>query len=552
MAMAQRFLAERYNHEGFPLFDYRVYAVCSDGDMMEGVSSEAASIAGHLSLGNLCWIYDNNNVSIEGHTDLAFREDVATRFTAYGWNVERVGDANDCERLAESFQKFIDDGEVPFLIIVDSHIGYGAPHKHDTAAAHGEALGEEEVRLAKRFYGWPEDATFLVPDGVREHFDEGIGARGRKLSQDWYKRAETFAAKFPDLWDELQRMDSGALAEQWDQDIPAFPVDAKGLATRDSSAKVLNAIAARYPWLIGGAGDLAPSTKTLIKGGGDFESEKPGRNLHFGVREHAMGAILNGLAVSGLRPYGATFLIFSDYMKPPIRLAAMMQLPVVYVFTHDSIGLGEDGPTHQPIGQLTQLRAIPGLVTLRPADANEVAEAWRVAIDSKRPIALVLTRQAVPTLERASHAVASGLRRGAYILADCERGDPEVILIGTGSEVSLCARAYGELKKQGVQARVVSMPSWELFEEQDQAYRDFVLPPKVHARVSVEAASPIGWDRYVGASGERIAMMSFGASAPYNDLYRHFGFTVERVLAAARDQAYKDKERSRESAEIVA
>jgi transketolase len=552
MAIAQRFLAKRYNREGFPLFDYRIYALCSDGDMMEGLSSEAASIAGHLSLGNLCWIYDNNNVSIEGHTDLAFREDVAMRFKGYGWNVERVGDANDGERLAESFQNFIDDGEVPFLIIVDSHIGYGAPHKQDTAEAHGEALGEEEVRLAKRFYGWPEDAKFLVPEGVRARFDQAIGARGRKLSQNWYKLAERFGAKFPDLWVEVQRMDSGALPEQWDQDIPAFPVDAKGLATRESSAKVLNAIAPRYPWLLGGAGDLAPSTKTLIKDGGDFESEKSGRNLHFGVREHAMGAILNGLAVSGLRPYGATFLIFSDYMKPPMRLAAMMQLPVIYIFTHDSIGLGEDGPTHQPIGQMTQLRAIPGLITLRPADANEVAEAWRVAIHSKRPTALVLTRQAVPTLERPAHAGASGVRRGAYILADCETGDPEVILIGTGSEVSLCAHAYAELKKQGVRARLVSMPSWELFEAEDQAYRDFVLPPQVRARVSVEAASPIGWDRYVGASGERIAMMSFGASAPYNDLYRHFGFTVERVLAAAKNQIEKHKERSRESAEIVA
>ena len=552
MAIAQRFLAKRYNHEEFPLIDYRVYALCSDGDMMEGVGSEAASLAGHLSLGNLCWVYDNNNISIEGHTDLAFREDVAARFRAYGWNVERVGDANDCQRIAEAFQKFLDDSEVPYLIIVDSHIGYGAPHKHDTAAAHGEALGAEEVRLTKRFYGWPEEAAFLVPDGVREHFDEEIGARGRKISREWYKQCEAYAAKFPELWDELQRIESGALPEQWDRDIPTFPPDTKGMATRDSSGKVLNAIAPRCPWLLGGAGDLAPSTKTLIKDGDDFETEKSGRNLHFGVREHAMGAILNGLAVSGLRPYGATFLIFSDYMKPPIRLAAMMELPVIYVFTHDSIGLGEDGPTHQPVGQLTQLRAIPGLVTVRPADANEVAEAWRVAISSKRPTALVLTRQAVPTLERAPHGVSSGLRRGAYILADCERGNPEVLLIGTGSEVSLCVGAYNELKKLGVRTRVVSMPSWELFEEQDQSYRDFVLPPHVRARVSVEAASPIGWDRYVGPSGERIAMVSFGASAPYNDLYRHFGFTVERVVAAARDQNEKYKERSRESAEIVA
>ena len=552
MAMAQRFLAKHFNRPEFPVFDFKVYALCSDGDMMEGVSGEAASIAGHLSLGNLCWVYDNNNVTIEGHTDLAFREDIATRFKAYGWNVERVGDANDCERLAQAFQKFIADGEVPFLIIVDSHIGYGAPHKQDTAAAHGEALGEEEVRLAKRFYGWPEDAKFRVPEGVRERFDEFLGARGRKLCDDWRENAEEFAKKFSELGNDLRGIMSGALPQGWDRDIPKFAADPKGMATRESSGKVLNAIAPHYPLLIGGAGDLAPSTKTLIKDGGDFESEKTGRNLHFGVREHAMGAILNGLAVTGIRPYGASFLIFSDYMKPPIRLAALMQLPVIYVFTHDSIGLGEDGPTHQPIEQLTQLRATPGLITLRPADANEVAEAWRVAIASRRPTALVLTRQNLPTLDRGTYADASGLRRGAYILADCEDHEPEVILIATGSEVSLCVRVYDELTKQGVSARIVSMPSWELFEDEDQAYRDFVLPPTVRARVSVEAASPIGWDRYVGATGTRVAMLSFGASAPFGDLYRHFGFTVERVLAAARDQIERHKERHRESSEIVA
>jgi transketolase len=552
MAMAARFLVQRFNRPDFALFDYDVYALCSDGDMMEGVSSEAASIAGHLSLGNLCWIYDNNNITIEGHTDLAFSENVAARFLAYGWNVERVGDANDCERLAQALEKFRADREVPMLIVVDSHIAYGAPHKQDTAAAHGEPLGEEEVKLAKRFYGWPEDAKFLVPDGVRESFDAGVGARGRELCGKWFGKLAAFQEQAPDLAAELDAMEQGALPKGWDKDLAQFPADAKGMASRDASAKVLNAIAPRYPWLIGGAGDLAPSTKTLIKDGGDFESEKTGRNLHFGIREHSMGAILSGLALCKLRPYGASFLIFSDYMKPPMRLASMMQLPVIYIFTHDSIGLGEDGPTHQPVEQLLQLRAIPGMIMLRPADANEVTEAWRVAMESQRPTALVLTRQALPTLDRTRYAAASGVRRGAYILADADRRNPEVILIATGSEVSLCVKAHEELSKQGIRARLVSMPSWELFEAQDQAYRDTVLPPRVPARVSVEAASPLGWDRYVGSEGARIGMVSFGASAPYKDLYQHFGFTVEHILAAAKQQIEQHKEIHREPAEIVA
>jgi len=548
MAMAARFLVKRFNRPDFELFDYDVYALCSDGDMMEGVGSEAASIAGHLSLANLCWIYDNNNVTIEGHTDLAFREDVAARFLAYGWNVERVGDANDCERLAQALEKFRANRGAPMLIVVDSHIGYGAPHKQDTAAAHGEALGEEEVRLAKRFYGWPEDAKFLVPDGVREQFGSSSGVRGRDLSAHWYEKLQAFRARYPDLADELDRMERGELPEGWDRDLPKFSPDPKGVATRDASGKALNAIAPHYPWLLGGAGDLASSTKTLIKGEDDFGDEKPGRNLHFGVREHAMGAISSGLALSKLRPYAATFLIFSDYMKPAIRLAAMMKLPVIYVFTHDSIGLGEDGPTHQPVEELIQLRAIPGLVTLRPGDANEVTEAWRFAIEARRPTALVLTRQALPTLDRTRYAAASGLSRGAYILADPDHREPDVILIATGSEVSLCVKAHDELTKQGIFARLVSMPSWELFEETDQAYRDSVLPPAIKARVSVETASPMGWDRYVGPTGARIAMTSFGASAPYKDLFQHFGFTVEHVVAVAKEQIAKHKERHRESA----
>jgi transketolase len=549
MAMAARFFAQHFNQPDFPLFDYNVYALCSDGDMMEGVGSEAASIAGHLSLGNLCWIYDNNTVTIEGHTDLAFSENVGARFLAYGWNVERVGDPNDCARLAEAVEKFRAGSKVPTLIIVDSHIGYGAPHKQNTAAAHGEPLGEEEVRLAKRFYGWPEDAKFLVPEGVRERFDEGGGARGRKAAADWYEQRDAYRRKYPALAGTLDMMEEGALPAGWDQDLPLFPPDAKGMGSREASAKALNAIAPRYPWLMGGAADLSPSTRTAMKDGGDFEDEKAGRNLHFGVREHAMGAILNGLAISKLRPFGATFLIFSDYMKPAIRLAALMQVPTIYVFTHDSIGLGEDGPTHQPVEQLTQLRAVPGLVTIRPADANETVEAWRFAIASKRPCALVLTRQALPTLDRGRYASASNLARGAYVLAGADNNPaPDVILIATGSEVTLCVRAHEQLAKEGVEARLVSMPSWELFEEQDQGYRDFVLPPRVASRVSVETASPIGWDRYVGPSGARIAMTSFGASAPYQDLFRHFGFTVEHVLAAARDQIQRQKERHRESA----
>jgi len=540
MAVAERWLAHRFNRPGLQIIDYDVYAFCGDGDMMEGISSEAASLAGHLMLGNLCWIYDNNRITIEGHTDLAFSDDVAARFRAYGWNVERVGDANDTERLAEAFEAFRQTESVPTLIIVDSHIGYGAPHKQDTSAAHGEPLGDEEIRLAKRSYGWAEDALFLVPDGVRAHFDVGIGKRGAALRETWLADMARYATIEPDLSDQFARIQRGELPDGWGADLPGFPADAKGLATRESSGKVLNAIAENYPWLIGGAADLSPSTKSDLKfeGAGSFEAEKyGGRNLHFGIREHAMGAVVNGLAASGLRAYGSTFLIFSDYMKPAIRLSALMELPAIYIFTHDSIGLGQDGPTHQPIEQLLSLRSIPGLVTLRPSDANEVVEAWRVVAALKRqPACLVLSRQAMPTFDRTLYASASGLARGAYVMADAKPGDPDVILIGTGSEVALCVEAYEALKRDGVAARVVSMPSWELFEQQDLAYRHQVLPPSVRARVSVEAASVMGWDRYVGAEGAKIGMHGFGASAPIKDLMTTFGFTLENVLAAAREQ----------------
>jgi transketolase len=540
MAIAGKWTANHFNRADFTIFDYDVYVLCSDGDMMEGVSSEAASLAGHLMLGNLCWIYDNNRVTIEGATALAFSDDVSARFLAYGWNVQRVGDANDALRLAEAIAKFRGEHGAPTLIIVDSHIGYGAPHKHDTSAAHGEPLGEEEVRLAKRSYGWPEDAHFLVPDGVREHFRAGICQRGEQLRSAWQERLEAYRSKYPELADQLDRMQRRELPEGWDVDLPIFPTDAKGFPTRTSSGEVLNAIARRYPWLIGGSADLAPSTKTRLsfEEAGDFEAETfDGRNLHFGIREHVMAATINGLALSKVRAYGSGYLIFSDYMKPAIRLSALMEVPAIYIFTHDSIGLGEDGPTHQPVEQLIALRGIPGLITLRPADANEVTEAWRVIIGLRhQPVCLVLTREAVPTLDRSRYAPASGLARGAYVLADAKDKRPEVLLMGTGSEVALCLKAYEELKADGIAARVVSMPSWELFELQDKAYRDEVLPPEVKARVSVEEGSVLGWDHYVGMSGAKIGMQTFGSSAPLEDLLKKFGFTPEKVFEAAKQQ----------------
>jgi transketolase len=540
MALAGRWLAAHFNRPDFAMFDYDVYVICGDGDMMEGVTSEAASFAGHQMLGNLCWVYDSNRITIEGHTNLAFSDDVAARFLAYGWNVQHVGDANDTGRLAEAIEGFRSTHDVPTLIIVESHIGYGAPHKHDTSVAHGEPLGEEEIRLAKRSYGWPEDAKFLVPEGVREHFRDGVGRRGRQLREAWIERLTSYRTKCPQLADEIDRMQKRELPKGWDADLPNFPPDPKGLASRDSSGKVVNAIARNHPWLIGGAADLAPSTKTRLtfEGAGDLEVDKPGgRNLHFGVREHAMGAILNGIALSKIRAYGSGFLIFSDYMKPPIRLAALMELPVIYIFTHDSIGVGEDGPTHQPVEQLIALRSVPGLITLRPADANEVAQAWRVIMGlMHQPACLVLSRQPLPTFDRTRYGSASGVSRGAYILADPEEGKPAVILIGTGSEVALCVDAFEQLEREGIPARVVSMPSWELFEQQDQAYRDRILPPDITARVSAEMGSVIGWDRYVGATGAKVGMHTFGSSAPLKDLLGKFGFTAEKVLAAAKDQ----------------
>jgi len=548
MAMAARWLAHHFNRPEFTLFDYNVFALCGDGDMMEGVASEVASVAGHLQLSNLCWIYDSNRVTIEGNTNITFTEDVAARFMGYGWNVMRLGDANDTERIGRALEIFRHTDDRPTLIIIDSHIGYGAPHKQDTAAAHGEPLGEDEVRLAKESYGWPADAQFLVPDGVYEHFRAGIGQRGRQLREEWTALFERYRSAHPELADQIARIQRRELPDGWDADLPTFPADDKGIASRESSGLVLNGLARRYPWLIGGAADLAPSTKTRLtfEGAGDLSPGNPGgRNLHFGVREHAMGAIVNGLALSKIRAFGSGFLIFSDYMKPPIRLAALMELPVIYVFTHDSIGVGEDGPTHQPVEQLIALRSIPGLITLRPADANEVVEAWRVIAQLRhQPACLILSRQALPTLDRTRYGSTSGLARGAYVLADAEHGLPEVILIGSGSEVQLCVQAYEELTREGTRARVVSMPSWELFEQQDQAYWDSVLPPAVTARVAVEQASVIGWDRYVGRFGAKIGMHTFGSSAPLKDLLTKFGFTPDKVLAAAREQIAKAREQT--------
>jgi transketolase len=511
--------------------------------MMEGISSEAASIAGHLKLSNLCWIYDNNHITIEGNTDLAYDENVAARFAAYGWDVTHVHDANDLVALADAYRHALTVKDRPKLIIVDSHIGYGSPHRQDTKEAHGEALGEEEVKLTKRFYGWPEDAKFLVPDGVYENFREGIGKRGKQLNSQWKELFGKYSAQFPELADQYERMLHKQLPAGWDKELPIFAADAKGLATRDSSSKVLNAIAKNDPWLMGGSADLYPSTKTRLTfdGVGDFEANNyNARNFHFGIREHSMGAIVNGMVLSKIRAYGSTFLIFSDYMKMPIRVSSIMEIPSIWIFTHDSIGVGEDGPTHQPIEQLVTLRAVPGLITLRPADANEVVEAWKIIMSlTKEPVALVLTRQALPTFDRTKYAPAAGVARGAYILADAEGGKPEVLLMATGSEVYLCIEAYEKLKAEGVRARVVSMPSWEIFEHQDQSYRDSVIPPDISARVAVEQASILGWPRYTGLKGSIIGMHTFGASAPLKDLQKKFGFNSEAIVKAAHQQLGK-------------
>ena len=545
MAIASKWLAARYNRPGFELFTYNTYAMCGDGDMMEGVGSEAASLAGHLKLSNLCWIYDNNRITLDGPADWSFTEDVGARFSAYGWNVVHVTDANDLNALDNAYNKFLQTNDRPTLIVVNSHIGYGSPGKQDTNEAHGEPLGDKETRLAKKNYGWPEDATFLVPDGVLEHFHFGIGKRGHELRQKWSKLFDDYGKKYPELAAELNQMQRRELPKGWDKDLPSFPADAKGMATRDSSGKVLNAIAQNLPWLVGGSADLAGSDRTRLKfeGAGDFQpGSYGGRNLHFGVREHAMGSALNGLAVSKIRPFGGTFFNFSDYMKPAVRLAALMEIPSIFIYTHDSISLGEDGPTHQPVEQLAGLRAMPNLLLLRPADANEVVEAWKVIMPlTHQPVALVLTRQALPTLDRTKYASAAGVAKGAYVLADASDGKPDVILMATGSEVSLCISAYEQLTTAGIKARVVSMPSWDIFEKQNDAYKNQVLPPAVKARVSVEEASTLGWSRYVGPTGTMIGMHSFGASAPAKDVQKKFGFTVEHVVQAARDAIAQSK-----------
>jgi transketolase len=510
--------------------------------MMEGISGEAASLAAHLKLDNLCWIYDNNHITIEGNTALAYSDDTATRFIGYGWNVTRVGDANDLEMLERAFRIFKNTSDRPSLIIVDSHIGYGAPNKQDTSAAHGEPLGEEEIRLAKRSYGWPPDAKFLVPDGVRGHFHEGIGMRVAELHQAWWAKFEGYRREYPELADQGYGMLRRELPDGWDNAWPAFSAE-KPLATREASGQTLNALARNVPWLLGGSADLGPSCKTRLnfEGAGDFSAQTPaGRNLHFGIREHAMGAILNGLSLSKVRPFGSGFLIFSDYGRAAIRLSALMEIPVIYIFTHDSIGVGEDGPTHQPVEHLASLRAIPGLITLRPADGNEVIEAWRVIAELRhQPVALILTRQTVPTLDRTKYAPAAGLKRGAYVVADADDGKPQVLLLATGSEVALCVEAYETLKKDGIRARVVSMPSWEVFERhcrENPEYREQVLPESVGARVSVEQGSTLGWAGYVGRSGHSIGMETFGASAPLKELQKKFGFTLENVVTAAKNQ----------------
>jgi len=539
MAMAGKWQVAHFNRPDFEIFNYNVYALCGDGCMMEGLSGEAASLAGHLKLSNLCWIYDNNKITIEGHTDWAFSDDVATRFIGYGWNVTRVGDANDQGILQRAFRTFHNTTDRPTLIVVDSHIAYGSPNKQDTSAAHGEPLGDEEIRLTKRNYGWPEDKKFYIPSGVFEHFQSGIGKRAHDLRMAWTTQLKDYEKKYPDLALQLEQMQTRKLPVGWDKNLPSFPPDEKGVAGRDSSAKVQNVIAQNVPWLIGGAADLAPSTKTRLtfEGAGDFlAGTYGGRNLHFGIREHAMASILNGLALSKIRPFGSGFLIFSDYSRPAIRLAAIMEIPTIYIFTHDSIGVGEDGPTHQPVEHLASLRAIPGLITLRPGDANETVEAWKVIMQLRHePACLILSRQALPTMDRTKYAPASGVAKGAYILADASGGKPEVILMASGSEVYLAVAAYEKLKAEGVKVRVVSMPSWELFEQQDESYRDSVLPPDVEARVSVEQASTFGWAQYVGRRGRRIGMKTFGASAPLKELQKKFGFTAEAIVSAARE-----------------
>ena len=541
MAMAGKWLAANFNKPGFEIFDFRVYALCGDGDFMEGVAAEAASLAGHLRLSNLCWIYDNNRVTLDGPASWSYSDDAMTRFVGYGWNVTRVSDANDLMMLGRGYETFLKTSDKPTLIVVDSHIGYGSPHKQDSYEAHGEPLGEAEVKLVKRNYEWPEDSKFLVPDGVYDNFKNGVGKRGADARAAWAKLYADYDRQFPELAKELELMQKRALPDGWDRNLPSFPADPKGMASRESSGIAVNALANNIPWLIGGSADLAKSNKTNLERGGEFlPGEYGGRNIHYGVREHAMGAAMSGLALCRLRPFGGTFFNFCDYEKPAVRLAALMELPVIFVFTHDSIGLGTDGPTHQPIEQLASLRAMPNIVVLRPGDANEVVEAWKLALRRVHgPTALVLSRQAMPTLDRNKFASAAGVANGAYVLSDAPGGKPDVILMATGSEVGLCVAAQEKLAAEGVKARVVSIPSWELFEQQDAAYKASVLPPSVAARVSVEMASTFGWERYIGSKGKAVGMHTFGASAPLNDVLKKFGFTVENVIAAAKETLAK-------------
>jgi len=544
MAVAGQFLAERYNRPGFEMFDHRIYAVCGDGCLMEGVGSEAASLAGHLALDNLCWIYDNNHITIEGNTAITFTEDVVARFRAYGWNVLHQDDANDVRRIDAALRLAGETRGRPTLIVMDSHIGYGSPRKHDSAEAHGEPLGTEEVRASKRNYGWPEDAEFLVPEGVREHFAAGIGARGAAASRAWRERLERYRTAYPALAAEIEQMQGRELPRCWEADLPVFPADGKGIAGRDAAGAALNALATRIPWLLGGSADLGPSNRTTLKfpGAGDFQTtSRGGRNLHFGIREHAMAAVVNGMVLSKLRAFGATFFIFSDYARPAIRLSALMELPTLFVFTHDAMGDGEDGPTHQPIEHLASFRAIPGLSVWRPGDANEVVEAFRCIMKLRhRPALIALSRQPLPTLDRSRYASASGVERGAYVLADTPGRVPQVILIATGSELQVAVHAHESLVAEGVRSRVVSMPSWDLFEQQPASYRDQVLPPAVSARIAIEQASTFGWERYVGARGRVIGMHTFGASAPLKELERRFGFAPDSIIAAARELIDRD------------
>ena len=539
MAIAAKFLARHFNRPGFDLFDFNVYALCGDGDLMEGVAGEAASLAGHLQLGNLCWIYDNNRVTLDGPASWSYSDDAMTRFVGYGWHVTRVADANDLLQLSRAYKDFLAHSDKPTLIVVDSHIGYGSPHKQDSYEAHGEPLGEPEVKLTKKNYGWPEDAKFLVPDGVYRHLQNGLGARGAQEHAKWDALFAEYSKKFPDLADQLRRMQKRQLPDNWEKNLPVFPADAKGMATRESSGKVLNVLAQNIPWMVGGSADLAKSNKTNLtfEGAGEFfPVHFEGRNVHFGVREHAMGAAVNGMSLTGLRAFSATFFNFSDYMRASMRLAALMEIPVLFIFTHDSIGVGEDGPTHQPVEQLAAFRAMPNMLVFRPGDANEVAEVYKVAMQHNHgPSTLVFSRQAMPTLDRQKYAAASGVRRGAYVLADADGGKPEVILLATGSELQWAVGAYEKLKSEGIQARVVSVPCSELFDQQDAAYKETVLPSNVSARVSVEMASTFGWERYIGTKGKAIGMHSFGASAPLKDLLKKFGFDSEHVVAAAKE-----------------